>query len=93
MEFREQIKSGRILVDFYATWCGPCKQMEPILNEFFDKEKQVKLIEVDVDKFPNLVQEYGIMSVPTFIYFKDGEPVQSRNGFIVSSVIKDLCQL
>lgn len=71
---KEVTKSERpVLVDFYATWCGPCKMLSPILEEIADTEKQVKILKVDIDENMELAQQFGIMSVPTLLMFKDGE--------------------
>ena len=66
------INSGNYLVDFYAEWCGPCKMLAPVLESISDK---INVVKVDIDKLPKLTEEYRIMSVPTFIFFKDGKKV------------------
>ncbi|MEG0799127.1 MAG: thioredoxin [Bacilli bacterium] len=82
------VKEGIHLVDFYAQWCGPCKMLMPILESI---DKNVDIIKVDVDMFPELASNYGIMSIPTLIYFKDGEVVKKVNGFQdKNSFIKDI---
>ena len=68
--FDELIKDEVVLVDFYATWCGPCKMLEGELEAIEDK---IKIVKVDIDKFQKLTQEYRIMSVPTMIFYKDGK--------------------
>ena len=60
------------LIDFFATWCGPCKAMHPVLEEL-DLEEDFKVGQVDIDEYPELVSKYRIMSVPFFIVFKNGE--------------------
>ena len=74
----ELIKEGLCLVDFYAEWCGPCKMLTPVLESL---EDQIKVIKVDIDKFEELAFEYRIMSVPTMIFFKDGEKKEELVGF------------
>jgi len=74
----ELIKEGNYLVDFYAEWCGPCKMLGPILEEIEDK---INIIKVDIDKFQELTLKYRIMSVPTLIFFKDGEKAEEVVGF------------
>ena len=74
----ELIKVGTHLVDFYAEWCGPCKMLTPVLENLEDK---INVIKVDIDKFEKLAFEYRIMSVPTLIFFKDGEKKEELIGF------------
>ena len=75
-EFNEFIK-GRVLVDFYADWCGPCKRLAPLLEELED----INIIKVNVDMFDNLSRSYGIMSIPTLILFDSGSEVKKTIGF------------
>lgn len=74
----ELVKEGIHLVDFYAEWCGPCKMLMPVLESIEDK---INIIKVDIDKFEDLALEYRIMSVPTLMFFKDGEKVKELVGF------------
>lgn len=83
-EFKEVIKNGNVLVDFFATWCGPCKMLAPILEEI-DENNEVKdliIVKVDVDEAMDIAQLYGIQSIPTLIHFKDGKAVQSSLGYM-----------
>ena len=70
-DFNEEIKDKLVLVDFYATWCGPCRMMHPIIEEVA-KEENIKVIKIDVDKHDELARNYGIMSIPTIILFQNG---------------------
>uniref|UniRef100_UPI0032176D7E thioredoxin n=1 Tax=uncultured Draconibacterium sp. TaxID=1573823 RepID=UPI0032176D7E len=74
-KFNSIINSSRpVLVDFYADWCGPCKQMPAILKQVKDELKEkVRIIKVDVDRNPQIATKYQIRSIPTLILFKDGE--------------------
>lgn len=74
----ELVKEGLYLVDFYAEWCGPCKMLTPVLESVEDK---INIIKVDIDKFEELAFEYRIMSVPTLVFFKDGNKVKELIGF------------
>lgn len=74
----ELVKEGLHLVDFYAEWCGPCKMLMPVLESIEDK---INIIKVDIDKFEDLTLDYRIMSVPTLVFFKDGEKVKELVGF------------
>lgn len=73
---------GLVLVDFFATWCGPCKMLSPILEEVAaEMGDKVVIAKLDIDECMELAQEYGIMSVPTMILFKEGAEVSRNIGF------------
>ncbi|EWC47913.1 hypothetical protein DRE_02795 [Drechslerella stenobrocha 248] len=74
-EFREFIAEGVTVVDFHAVWCGPCKQISPILEKLATEVETVKYLKVDVDEAPDVSAECGIRAMPTFMVFKDGEKV------------------
>ena len=76
--FNELINKGACLVDFYAEWCGPCKMLMPILEELDEK---INIIKVNVDEHEDLAREYRVMSIPTLIFFKDGEKKEELVGF------------
>ena len=76
--FNEIISKGTNLVDFYAEWCGPCKMLMPILEELDEK---INIIKVNVDEHEDLAREYGIMSIPTLIFYKDGDIKKEIVGF------------
>ena len=70
-----------VLVDFFATWCGPCKMMSPVVEELAkEMEGKAKVYKVDTDEEQNLAIKYGIMSIPTFIVFRNGKPVGKAVG-------------
>ncbi len=76
----EVLKSDKpVLVDFFATWCGPCQMMSPILDKMSEKE-DVKICKIDTDEAEDLAREYGIMSIPCIIAFKDGKEVNRSIG-------------
>ena len=78
--FEQEIMKGTVLVDFWATWCGPCKMLAPVLEEL-DTEigDNVKIVKIEVEENPVTAQEYGVMSVPTLLLFVDGE-MKARTG-------------
>ena len=73
--------SGPVLVDFFATWCGPCKMLAPTIDEVnAEMADKARVYKLDIDQSPDIAQVYGVMSVPTLIVFKDGQPVQQAVG-------------
>ncbi len=70
-----------VLVDFWAEWCGPCKIVKPVVEKLAEEYKgKIKVVEVDVDQNQQVSGQYGIMSIPTLMFFKKGEPVKSAIG-------------
>ncbi|MRY42756.1 thioredoxin [Parabacteroides distasonis] len=87
------MKSGVTVVDFFATWCGPCKMIAPILEELSEEMKEkVNFIKVDVDKSGDLADEYHISSIPTVAIFKNNENVNQFVGFLPKEEIKRLIE-
>ena len=80
-EFNEFIKNECVIIDFYATWCGPCKMQAPVLEELENSRSEIKIVKVDVDKLQSLAQRYGVMSIPTLLLFKNGELIDKKIGF------------
>ena len=79
--FASETASGLVLVDFWATWCGPCRMQAPILEQLGEKMgDRVKICKLDVDAEPMLAQQFAIFSIPTLIAFRDGEPISKRVG-------------
>ena len=71
---------GTVFIDFYAEWCGPCKVTSPLIDELASEIKNIKFLKVDVDKNPQLAQQYSIFSIPTFMIFKGGQVVSQFVG-------------
>ncbi len=91
-EFKEEIKSGVVVVDFFANWCGPCKMLAPIFEELGTEMGNVNFVKVDVDQSPDIAMTYKVASIPTVIVFKDGEKVASNVGFIPKEQIKQMVE-
>ncbi len=93
-KFNHIINSSRpVLVDFFAEWCGPCKQMPPILKQVKEElREQVRIIKVDVDRNPQIATKYQIRSIPTLMLFKDGEAKWTGQGVRSAEEIKMVVQ-
>lgn len=81
--FEEEVINSKepVLVDFFATWCGPCKMIAPFIAQLADKyEGRMKVCKADVDEVPDIASSYGVSSIPTLLIFKDGEVVAQRIG-------------
>ena len=90
-EFKEYVGSGKVVMDFYAEWCGPCKMLTPVLEEVSKKlEGQVRIVKCDIDKFPEIASAFKVMSVPTLIYFQDGKAITADVGLHAGTTAAEL---
>ncbi len=93
-EFDNEIKEGIVLVDFYADWCGPCKMIAPILEEFSNNHQDVKVLKVNVDEEKELASKYSIMAIPTLHLYKNGNLEIEKQGFadikLIEKMVEDL---
>ncbi len=85
--FNNEIEKDLVLVDFYATWCGPCKMMHPVIEEISKNNESLKILKVNVDNHDDLAREYMVMSIPTLMLFKDGKLVEKNIGFTPKDVL------
>lgn len=84
--FKELIKKeDKVLIDFFANWCGPCKMLGPILEQ---ANGEIKVIKVDVDVFEELAREYGVMSIPTIVLLEKEKEIKRNIGFIDKSSLE-----
>ena len=83
-------EKGRVLVDFYANWCGPCKMLRPILESIASERNDKKIVSIDVDEAENLAREYGIISIPCVILFEDGKEINRSIGLKSKSEIEGM---
>lgn len=91
--FKQEISEGLVLVDFWAAWCGPCKMIAPVLEELdADMDDKVKIVKLDVDENQQTASEYGIMSIPTLLFMKNGETVDKVVGFRPKEALAELVE-
>ena len=90
--FEAETKEGLVLVDFWATWCGPCRMQAPILEKLSEElsEDELKILKMDVDENPETARAFGIMSIPTMLFKKDGQVVKQVAGVHTAAQIKDI---
>ena len=81
-KFNEFIKEGTVLIDFFATWCGPCKMLSPVIEQVEREHPELKVVKVDVDEAPQIAVKYGIQAIPTLFLVKEGKVVDSRMGYL-----------
>ncbi len=79
-----------VLVDFYADWCGPCKMLAPLLEQFAQEHPQVKVCKINVDDQADLAMDYDVRSIPTLVVFKDGKEANRSVGLISKSQLQNL---
>lgn len=79
-----------VLVDFWASWCGPCKMVSPIIDEIADERTDIKVVKINVDEEPELANQFGIMSIPTLMVVKDGKIVNQSTGARPKSQILEM---
>ena len=89
-EFSEKIKEGKVLVDCYADWCGPCKMLSPVIDALATETEGVNFYKLNVDDAEDVSKEYGIMSIPTVLIFENGELKDKSVGFKSKEELKQL---
>ena len=84
-----------VLVDFYATWCGPCKVMSPILEQVgANLRARIQVVKIDTDRYPTIASEYQIQALPTLVLFKNGQPVERIEGVVnANQLVQHLARL
>jgi len=78
-----------VLVDFWAEWCGPCHAIAPVLDQIAEERSDLKVVKLNIDEQPAVAQRYGVMSIPTLILFKDGEPAAAAVGAMPKSMLEE----
>ena len=81
-----------VLLDFWATWCGPCRMISPVVDEIAGERADIKVGKVNVDEQPDLSEQFGIMSIPTLLVFKNGKKVNESVGVVPKTAIEGLLE-
>ena len=92
--FKEEVLDykGKVLVDFYADWCGPCKMLRPVLEDFANTNENIKVVSVNVDKAEKLAREYAVMSIPCLVVIESGTEKNRSVGFIPKEQIEKIVE-
>src|SRR5205809_6353393 len=86
---REVLESEQpVLVDFWAEWCGPCHAIAPVLDQIAEERSELKVVKLNIDEEPSVAQRYGVMSIPTLILFRGGEPAAAAVGAMPKSMLE-----
>ena len=89
----EVIKSEKkVLIDFYADWCGPCQKLSPIVDKFAEEHSEIKVVRIDIDAQENLADRYNIRSIPTLVVIENGEEINRVIGLVSEEKIIELCK-
>ena len=89
-EYETILKEGKVVIDCYAPWCGPCKMISPIIDELAEKIPETKFYKINVDEAEKITEEYQIMSIPTILIFENGGLVNKIVGFRSKSELEEL---
>ncbi len=81
-EFNREIMNNKVVVDFFAKWCGPCKMLTPIIEEVSNELNEITFLKVDIDEIESLPRQFDIMSIPTLLIFEKGKMIKKNVGYI-----------
>lgn len=91
-QFEEKVVNNKklVIVDFFANWCGPCKMLMPVLEEIDNEIEDVQIVKVNIDQDEELAKKFGVLSIPTLIFFKEGKEVEKTIGYRQKSQIVEI---
>lgn len=89
-EYDEEIKQGKVLVDLFASWCGPCRMLAPIVEQVEQEHPEIKFLKVDVDELPQVAARYDVVSIPTLVVLENGQLKQKAVGFMPKPNVEKL---
>ena len=88
--WQSEVQEGLTLMDFWAPWCGPCRMLGPVLEEIEEEmDNKVKIVKLNIDDNQATASQFGIMSIPTMVLFKDGQPVEKLTGYHPKDILVD----
>lgn len=87
-EFDKKVLSGRIIVDFFAVWCGPCSMLSPVLEKLAEEHPEIDVVKVDVDESPAIAASFDVSSIPTLLYYEDGKLIRKTMGYMPEPRLK-----
>jgi len=92
--YKEEVldNPGVVVVDFFATWCAPCKMLAPVLEELQSEMSEIKIVKIDVDENPITANTYAVQSIPTIKIFKNGTEVATKMGFMPKEALKEVIE-
>lgn len=80
-DYKKLVAQGTVLVDFFATWCGPCRMLAPELEKLCERNPNIDVVKVDVDEYPEIAADFNVSSIPFMVLYKDGKPVANTLGY------------
>ena len=90
---KEELSRGDVLVDFFATWCGPCRMLAPVLEELdAKKDFNVQIVKIDVDDAPELAMAFQVETIPTLFFFSEGKAVRRYSGYLREDQLREFCK-
>ncbi len=90
-QFANEIKEGKVVVDFFATWCAPCRMLSPVLEEL-EQEKDIKVLKVNVDEQFDLAADFHVSSIPLLVFYKDGKQCGNHLGYIPKEDLEEILE-